>query len=399
MPALLLALLFVLAPLTAIAQGNSPVDCGAPAAAQDGWHVAAPAAVGLDPATLCGIGPRFKAWTAAKIDAVLVIRHRKLVYEQYFADYGTADSVGTIIFDPTAKHALHSITKSITALVLGIEIGKGHIAGIDQPVLPQLPDYADLRSPEKDQITVRHLLTMSQGLAWNEDIPYRNPMNSETQMLHALDPVRFVLAQPVEQRPGMVFNYSGGSATVIAALLRKATGQTVDTLAQTDLFEPLGITDVQWNYFLRDDFLPGGPTPAGGLEMHPRDPGDPMAFGGLEMHPRDLAKIGQLVLDHGVWQGKQVVPADWIAAATAPQINGPGISFYGYQFWLGRSLLHGQEIDWAAGRGYGSQWLYIVPALDLVVLVHASLNSSSGSMQDSAPQILNRYVLQAVNAP
>jgi CubicO group peptidase (beta-lactamase class C family) len=248
MPALLLALLFVLAPLTAIAQADSPVDCGAPAAAADGWQVAAPAAVGLDPATLCGIGSRFKAWTAAKIDAVLVIRHGKLIYEQYFASYGNP-FFGTITFDSARKHDLHSITKSITALVLGIEIGKGRIAGIDQPVLLQLPDYADLRSPEKDQITLRHLLTMSQGLAWSEDIPFSNPVNSYIQMRQAPDPVRFVLAQPVEVRPGIVFNYSGGSATVIAALLRKTTGQTVDTLARTDLFEPPGITDVQWDLF------------------------------------------------------------------------------------------------------------------------------------------------------
>jgi len=379
MPALLLALLFVLAPLSAIAQSGSPVDCGAPAAAEDGWQVAAPAAVGLDPATLCGIGPRFTAWTAAKIDAVLVIRHGKLVYEQYFADYGNP-FFGSITFDPTRKHDLHSITKSITALVLGIEIGRGRIGGIDQPVLPQLPDYADLRSPEKDRITLRHLLTMSQGLAWSEsEFPYSDIRNSALQMLNVSDPVRFVLAQPVEVRPGMVFNYSGGSATVIAALLRKATGQTVDTLADTDLFEPLGITDVQWDYSLR---------------------GDPRSSGGLEMHPRDLAKIGQLVLDHGVWQGKQVVPADWIAAATAPQINGEGLYFYGYQFWLGRSLLHGREIDWVAGIGYGGQRLYIVPTLDLVVLVHASLNDSATYTERSAPlMILDQYVLEAVNAP
>jgi CubicO group peptidase (beta-lactamase class C family) len=375
MPALLLALLFVLAPLAAMAEADAPVDCGAPAAAEDGWQVAAPAAVSLDAATLCGIGPRFKAWTAAKIDAVLAIRHRKLVYEQRFFANPDPD-----FYDFARKHALNSITKSITALVLGIEIGKGRIAGIDQPVLPQLPNYADLRSPEKDRITLRHLLTMSQGLAWSElEFPYSDPRNSEVQMSLAPDPVRFVLAQPIEARPGMAFNYSSGSATVIAALLRKATGQTIDTLAATDLFEPLGITDVQWGYFLR---------------------GDPMPFAGLQMHPRDLAKIGQLVLDHGVWQGKQVVPADWIAAATAPQINGPGTYFYGYQFWLGRSLLHGQEIDWAAGHGYGGQRLYIVPALDFVVLVHAGQEDSAAYNEEGAPlMILNQYVLEAVNVP
>jgi CubicO group peptidase (beta-lactamase class C family) len=379
MPAILLALLFALVPLAAFAQSESQADCGAPPAAEDGWQVAAPEAVGLDPATLCGIGPRFKAWTAADVHAVLVIRHGKLVYEQYFAgaDERLGRPAGTVNFDAATKHDLRSITKSVTALVLGIEIGKGQLPGVDQPVLPQLPDYADLRSPEKDRITLRHLLTMSQGLAWNEELPYSNPANSEIQMDSAPDPVRYALAQPVETPPGTVYNYSGGSATIIAALLRNATGQTLDKLARSELFEPLGITDFEWVHFRS---------------------GDPVAASGLRMRPRDLAKIGQLVLDRGAWQAKQVVPADWVAAATAPQINGQQLYFYGYQFWLGRSLLRGREIDWAAGVGYGGQRLFILPTLDLVALVHAGLYGSS--MQSSVPlTILNRYVLQAVNAP
>jgi len=103
-----------------------------------------------------------------------------------------------------------------------------------------------------------------------------------------------------------------------------------------------------------------------------------------------------LVLDHGAWHGRQVVPADWIAAATSPQINGRDSYFYGYQFWLGRSLARGKEADWIAGVGYGGQRLFIVPSLDLVVLVHAGLYNSD--MQGWVPRsILNRYVLEAAN--
>ena len=340
--------------------------------------MAAPDAAGLDPATLCGIEPRFKAWTAADVHSVLVIRHGKLVYEQYFTgeDESIGHPPGKVPFNAGTPHDLRSITKSVVALVLGIAIGKGRIAGIDQPVLPQFPEYADLRTPEKDRITLRHLLTMSQGLIWNEDLPYSNPANSEIQMDRSADPVRYALAPPVEAPPGTAYNYSGGSATIIAALLRKATGQPLDTLARTELFEPLGIADFEWVH------LPSG---------------EPSAALGLRMRPRDLAKIGQLVLEHGAWHGRQVVPANWIAAATSPQINGQQLYFYGYQSWLGRSLVHGRVVDWAAGVGYGGQRLFIVPALDLVVLVHAELYS--GFTQSVAPLIvLNRYVLPAVKA-
>jgi CubicO group peptidase (beta-lactamase class C family) len=104
------------------------------------------------------------------------------------------------------------------------------------------------------------------------------------------------------------------------------------------------------------------------------------------------------VLDHGEWHGKQIVPADWIAAATSPHINGPLLWFYGYQFWLGRSLVHEREVEWALGLGYGGQRLFIVPALDIVVLVHCGLYQSS--LQGAVPlMVLNRYVLPAVHQP
>lgn len=152
---------------------------------------------------------------------------------------------------------------------------------------------------------------------------------------------------------------------VLAALLEKATA----------LFAPLGITDVEWAH------LPTGVTSPYGLRMR----------------PRDLAKIGQLVLSHGAWRGEQIVPADWVQAAITPQINGQQLYFYGYLFWLGRSLLRGQQVDWAAGVGLGGQRLFIVPALDLVVVVHAGLYSSP--LQGVAPLvILDRFVLQAVEA-
>ncbi len=376
--------LFVLLPIGAIGQPASSTvaassDRGTPPALADGWDVATPDLVGLDPAILAGIGPRFAAWTEANVHAVLVTRHDKLVYERYFTgtDEHIGHYVGTLTFDPETKHDLRSITKSVTALLLGIAIGKGQIAGIDQPVLDLLPEYADPRAPEKARITVRNLLTMSQGLAWNEDIPYSNPLNSEIQMDEAPDPVRYVLSRPVETPPGTVWNYSGGSAMIIARVLSKATGQPIDALARAELFAPLGITDFAW---------------------HPVASGEPAAASGLQLRPRDLAKIGQLVLNHGAWHDAQVVPADWIAAATRPHINARELWFYGYQFWLGRSLVGEHQIDWVAGVGLGGQRLFIVPALDMVVLVHAGLYRSP--LQGQVPLlVLDRFVLAAVVGP
>jgi CubicO group peptidase (beta-lactamase class C family) len=373
---ILFALLVAIAPVAAQSQAVAANDCGVPAASSDGWEVAAPGDEGLAPETLCAIGPHFTNWSEADLHAVLVARHGRLVYEHYFAgqDEKWGQPLGLVKYQADMKHDLRSITKSVISLVIGIAIGKGEFPGLDLAVMPLLPKYVDLRTPAKDMITVRHLLTMSQGLVWNEDLPYANPMNSETQMDQAPDPVRYVFEQPVDAPPGAVFNYSGGSAVLLAELLRQRTGQAIDAYARAVLFEPMGITDVDW------------------LRLAPDQP---LAASGLRLRPRDTAKFGQLIQNGGAWHGVQIVPADWISAATSPQINGPPLWFYGYQFWLGRSLLKGKQVDWVAGVGYGGQRLFIVPALDLVVLVHAGLYRSG--MQSWVPVVvLNRFVLQAV---
>ena len=364
----------LLTPVLAAAQAPA---CDPPASRDDGWKVAAPETVGLESATLCALVPRFNAWTQADVHAVLVVRHGTLVFEHYFkgADENWGRSLGTVDFGPDVKHDLRSITKSVTSLLLGIAIDRGWVPGVDAPVLSLLPLYAELRSAELDRITLRHLLTMSAGLKWDENLPYSDYDNSETQMDLAPDPYRYVLTRPVDTKPGAVWNYSGGSAVLISAMLHQATGKTEDVLAQELLFDPLGISDVAWERF------PGN--------------GEPIAASGLRMRPRDLIKLGQLVLNHGMWGGKQIVPAAWIEASITPRIQASQLYFYGYQWWLGRSLLNGREVDWAVGLGLGGQRLFIVPQLDMVVLVMAGLYRSD--MQGFVPLIaLNRYALAAV---
>jgi CubicO group peptidase (beta-lactamase class C family) len=351
-------------------------SCGAPAARDDGWEIATPASVAVDAEKLCALTRRFAEWREADIHAVLISRHGKLIFEQYYPgrDQHWGEAPTDVAFGPTVPHDLRSITKSVVALLLGIAVDKGWVKDLDQPVLSLLPAYADLKSPEKERIKLRDLLTMSAGFAWSEDAPYGVPENSETQMDLAADPCRYVLEQPIANQPGAIWTYSGGSAALIACVLRQATRQNIDQLAQSVLFDPLQIKEVSWARY-----------PA---------TGEPVAASGLRLIPRDTLKIGQLVLGKGQWRGAQIAPASFIEAATTPQINGPGLMFYGYQFWLGRSLIAKREVDWIAGVGYGGQRLYIVPSLDLVVLVHAGLYASP--MQEWVGNVLlNRYALSA----
>jgi len=347
---------------------------GTPASLEDGWPVAAPEQEGMDSTVLSGIGPRFAGWTEACAHAVVVARHGTLVYEQYFSgqDWCWATPIGTVVFDARVKHDLKSITKSVTSLLIGVGVDRGWIAHINTPVFTYFPDHSDTRTSEKDRITLAHLLTMSAGLAWNESLPWNNPANNERQMDDAVDPYRYALERSVERPPGQVYNYCGAAPTLLQGALQRASGNPLDELAREALLEPLGISDVEWTRF-----------PNGDVRGH----------GGLRLRPRDLAKLGQLVLDRGMWRGKQIVSADWITESTTPQINGESIFFYGYLWWLGRFLVERREIRWIAGFGNGGQRVYVVPEMDLVVAVNAG---AYGEPQIVGGIAMQEYILPAI---
>ena len=155
---------------------------------------------------------------------------------------------------------------------------------------------------------------------------------------------------------------------MIGGILGRATGKRFDVLAATLLFDPLGVSDVAWTW------LPNG---------------DPKNWCCLWMRPRDMAKIGQLVLDRGRWNGGQVVSETWINAATAPQIKTiyRGLD-YGFQFWLGASFVSGKRIDWVEAQGQGGQRIFIVPTLDLVTVVTAGNYYGNDRLANLVPQIV-----------
>ncbi len=291
----------VLAPLVAMG-----MDCPKPPDLHDGWTVAAPEQEPLDPALICGIGPRLEALKEAKPHGVVIVRHGTLVYEHYFRgkDWRLSMSLGDVSFDAETKHDIRSISKSVTSLLVGIALDRGILTDLDAPVFSFFPEYDDLRTLEKDRMTLRHLLTMSSGLAWNEtSVEYTNPSNTYWQMGVAPRADHFVLAQPLAARPGTVFNYNTGGVDLLGVILRKACGKRLDEFAKETLFDPLGIEDWEWDG-------------SSGF--------NPSAASGLRLRPRDLAKIGQLVLERGKWHGHQIVSSSWIEDSSTPRLSGRG---------------------------------------------------------------------------
>jgi CubicO group peptidase (beta-lactamase class C family) len=374
-----------LAPLaTPPARAEAPDGCGIPFARDDGWPVASAGDDRLiDRAALCRMADRLAASSEANVHAVLVARGGKLLFERYFTGSDQIPGrffgprVENVSFDADTLHNVKSVSKSVASLALGIAIDRGLIRSIDEPVFSFFPELSDLRTPEKDRIQLSHVLTMSIGLKWVEAIPSNEGNNDEERMHTAPDPCRYVLGLAATAPAGQEFFYNTGALTLMSAIVRKAVGRPLDEFAREALFTPLGITDFEWI----------------------RVKGDTDAGGGLRLRPRDMAKIGQLVLAGGRWNDRQIVSKAWIDASMTPRLEATGPYFYGYLWWLGRSLHDGREVHWTAALGRGGQSIRIVPELDLVVVVTA------GYYQDYSPRAFQlqsgvfRDVLRAIPPP
>jgi CubicO group peptidase (beta-lactamase class C family) len=352
-------------------------DCAAPVDRRDGWPVSRPEALDLDPRELCAVVGWLDGLADSNVHSVLIARHGVLVFEHYRrgADSRWGTRLPDVTHGPETKHDLRSVTKSVTGLLTGIAVARQLIPNISVPVFEYFPEYADLRTPDKDRIQLHHLLTMSAGLEWDENVPVTDPNHGEMRMWRSNDPLRVALEPRVAAAPGLDWNYSGGCTELLGAILQKSASVAIDQFARDTLFGPLGIEEVEW-------------------AQHAD--GRPSASGGLRMRPRDIAKIGQLVIGRGSWNGCEVLPAQWIDDSIAPQIGAADrLYFYGYQWWLGRSLIGRKELTWASAVGLGGQRMYVVPSLGLVVVVTAG--HYSDGMQAWLPLvILNRYVLPSV---
>lgn len=297
------------------------------------------------------------ATPAPNLHAVLLWKGSQLVSEVYYtgADRTLASWAGVfgsqVAFGPDTLHDVRSVSKSVVGLEAGIVFGRHPEISLDTPVLRFFPEWAAL-VPGREGITLRHLLTMSTGLEWNEW--GRGFLDSdETSLLWEEFPARKVLQKPPKEAPGTRFNYSGGTTQTLMQVLERIEGRDFLLLVAQDLFGPLGI--VRWEWTANTQ-------------------GDPLAFSGLRLTPRDMVKLGRLVLQRGQWEGRPIVPADWMDQVLRPQIE-TGIGLfsldgqpvaYSHQWWTGTLAGPAGTVRWTAAIGNGGQRIVVVPELDLV---------------------------------
>ncbi len=276
-----------------------------------------------------------------RLHSLLVMRHGKLVVERY---YNNATR--------HTPHDIRSATKSITSLLVGIALDEGAIDSVDMPMMEYLrasyPDVVD-----KDAITLRHLLTMQSGLDCDDQD--RRTRGQEDRMYRKKDWVAYFLdVEPVEP-PGTRTRYCTGGVVALGEVLAQATGQSVVEYADARLFAPLGIENYRWSLY---------------------DDGQKVDTGGhLWITPQGMARIGQLMLQDGMWEGQQVVPKAWVDVATQPQTT-LDENPYGFLWWTSIVPYGKVTVDVKMARGNGGQVIFVVPAYDLVTVMTTTYYNS-----------------------
>jgi CubicO group peptidase (beta-lactamase class C family) len=285
------------------------------------WIEKAPEEVGLDPAPLANLRRRLHETPFQNIHSVLIVKGEALVFEEYMSgkDENWGDDLGSVRFARDTPHDLRSSTKSIVGALVGIAINDGTISGVNASMVDLFPKRAIPDADRKRSIQLRHMLSMSAGLEWNETISYANPQNGEIRMVMSGDPISYVLAQKAITPPGLVFNYCSGLTELLAAAVAEATGISTEEFARNRLFKPLGITQYEWR-------------------KHSN--GIPSAASGLRLRPYDFAKFAYLFMHDGRWHGQQVVPKWWVHESLQTRVvahrvfgSGADVGFgYGYQW-------------------------------------------------------------------
>ena len=361
-------------------------------ARDDGWQVASPESVGLDAAKLAALTAAVRTWPELGVHAILIERSGQLVYEEYFdgIDQRWGEPVGMVRMNAETIHDLRSVTKSVVSALVGIAMSEGAIRSLDQPVIEWFPEYPELNTPERRLITLEHVITMTSGLEWNEDVPYTDPANDEIVMNAQAEPLRYALSRPIVARPGAVFDYNGGMTHVMGAVLERATQDADRGLRPHAAVRAAGDHEGR----------------VGG-----RSAGMPAAASGLRLRARDLARFGSMYLHGGKWGGRQILPAEWVARSTRRQTRFTAIPIrdrgnrdvpeggefgYGYFWWYSCHPTRAGLVEARTAVGNGQQRVFVLPGLDMVVTMFAGRYNDVTVGNTLATRILREHVVPAV---
>jgi CubicO group peptidase (beta-lactamase class C family) len=317
------------------------------------WPTSPPEDQGMNAATL--EGARTYAFQPGKnTQGVVVTRHGTLVAEWYEDGRDAKSYAGS-----------WSMAKSFTSALVGIAIGEGKIPDVGKKLVDYYPSWAG--SP-REEITLEHTLHMSTGLMWDEDYVIEHASSSD--VVHLVftteSPLDYVVSKPLEFPPDTMFEYSSGNTLLLSGVIQKATGKRAGDYAQEKLFSKLDIEGAEW---------------------WRAKTGETLTYCCLDMTSRDFARFGLLYMQHGMWEGEQVVPAAWVDASLTPA---PTYKGYGYQWWLEGNTAAGVPADLFMANGHDGQFIYVIPSLELVIVRNGHYDKFEGP-PIADPQLFLRY--------
>ena len=313
-----------------------------------GWPTSTPEGQGVSSNALADL---VDFGAANAMDSLLVIRHGQIVVEAYYAP-----------FRPEFKHAVNSVTKAVVGTLAGIAFKEGALGPLDQSVVDLFPERKLANLDErKTAMTLDNLLDLTSGLEWREPLSTAAP-ETMLQMQRSRDWVGFILDRPMQQAPGLAFDYDSGTWHLLSAILTKKTDRNTLDYARQKLFLPLGITDVIWRH----------------------DPqGIPIGGYGLFMHPRDMAKIGYLYLHGGQWDGQQLLSPAWVDRVYHASVDMRMGTAPSFRYATGWWTIPDKHAYMAVGSGW--QLIIVLPDVDMVAVV-------TGRIHDSLVPLIDRII-------
>ena len=271
-----------------------------------------------------------------------------------------ASQDGELIFDQYKNRkmkmglqTINSCTKSVVSALIGILIDRGMLEGVHIPLSEFFPE--GLRRQEdtrKNGITIEHLLTMTAGWDW----PEFSEWHYFAPMVFSKDIIQFILDRPLQHNPGEKMNYNSGCSHLLSAIVQKVSGMSAHQFAQEVLLGPLGITETLWH----------------------EKQGVSLGADGLRLTAGDMLKFGELFLNAGRWGSHQILSDQWVHKSTrAHYLTYEDIGHYGYHWWASSQELAMAGVSFYFALGFGGQYIIVVPALKLVMVI------TSGVYHDS----------------
>ncbi len=300
----------------------------------DGWKTSNLKSQNIDTTLIYKLFNKIKKEN--KIHSVLLIKNGQLIIEEYFKGHSANE-----------PHDLRSATKSIRSILMGIAIDKGFIENIDDPISKYLKSPTPNKNLDerKDKITIKHLLTMSSGLDCNDFD--KKSKGQEDKIYRKKDWLQYAVDLPMVNESGTISNYCSIGTVIVAEIISQASGMTIDKFAEQYLFIPLGIENVIWGHTSSKKVIPSAKR--------------------LYMTSRDMAKIGQLILNNGKWNDKQIISKNWVNESTTMKTKISG-NDYAYLWWNIPFKLNEKLTVSKTASGNGGQYIIIIPEMDMVAI-------------------------------